>query len=174
MYAKSSIAFLAIALLAPAMAAPAQLETVLLPGFGQEVATVSQAGVGSDGQTTFIISPTGTAAVASISGPVTVVAGGTNSESKFQLADGSNVDNKCSVNGNSAACTVVVENFATTITTSFSTALPTGFVGFGQAQTQASSAPSPSPTGKKSGAMKAGATATGALISIGLMFGMLL
>ncbi|KAI0086401.1 hypothetical protein BDY19DRAFT_359464 [Irpex rosettiformis] len=112
----------------------AQVQTVVIPGFGEGVASVSQAGVGSDGSTTLIVSPTPTSGgdFASISGAVTVLAAGSNSEAKFQLIDGSNVDSKCSLNGSQAQCSAVIVNGGATQQKLFATQLPPGFGQFGQ------------------------------------------
>ena len=79
-------------------------------------------------------------------------------ENKFQLDDGSQVDETCSYGNNQAACTAVVSNSATTFTTSFVTAVPT-------VQAAASSASSVSRVGMK---------AAGALLSVGLVAGLCL
>ncbi|KAI0819025.1 hypothetical protein BC629DRAFT_1730886 [Irpex lacteus] len=135
MHAKAAGSLLAVALLAPT-SIKAQVQTILIPGFGQGEASVSQAGVGADGSTTFIATPTNTAGgdFASITGAVTIIASGSNSESKFQLVDGSSVDDKCSFNGTQAFCSEVVVNGGATANTAFATQLPPGFVAFGQAQ----------------------------------------
>ncbi|KAI0341625.1 hypothetical protein BDW22DRAFT_256207 [Trametopsis cervina] len=171
MYAKTSIAFLAVLL------APAGFTTTLaVPGQAPEAVSVSVGSAGPDGKTTIVVfplsQPTGAAAIA---GPVTITPNGENgSESQFELADGTEVDEKCSFDGTNQFCTMVVKNDIVTATTAFSTPLPSGFRPLGGIP-PSNPGPGPSPSDeKKNGVFKAGVTASGMLVSAGLAAGLLL
>lgn len=65
---------------------------------------------------------------------MTIIAAESNSETKFQLVDGSSVDDKCSFDGTQGSCNVVVVKDGVTANSAFQTQLPPGFVPFGEAQ----------------------------------------
>ena len=69
---------------------------------------------------------------------MTVLADDSGSEAKFQLVDGSNVDDKCSFNGNQAACSAVIVNGGNTQLKVLQSQLPPGFGGALATQTSQS------------------------------------
>ncbi|KAI0086393.1 hypothetical protein BDY19DRAFT_996000 [Irpex rosettiformis] len=161
MYAKTVISLLTFALLAPSFVAAAE-DLIVIPGFGQGMASVSQAGVGPGGSTTFILSPTGSDSgfVPSVSGPVTVINGPSgSSEAQFQLVDGSNIDSKCAMNGDQASCTVAIAQSGTTLTSAFVTQLPTGTVPVGS---------------QPNSGLKVASVVTGGMVLVGMASGLLL
>lgn len=69
---------------------------------------------------------------------MTLLAGESGSETKFQLVDGSNVDSKCSFNGNQASCSAVIVNGGNTQLKVLQSQLPPGFGGTLATQTSQS------------------------------------
>ncbi|KAI0086387.1 hypothetical protein BDY19DRAFT_358422 [Irpex rosettiformis] len=142
MYAKSSIAFLTVTLLAPTSVTAQLVQSIVLPGFAQGIANVSQGGVGTDGRTTFValivVLPTSSGSasesvatssvsasesvvtssvsVAAFAGTATMLVGPNGqTENKSQLDDGTNVVENCSYGLNQASYTAVVSNYTTTL-----------------------------------------------------------
>jgi hypothetical protein len=70
------------------------------------------------------------------------VAGPTNGEVKFQLGDGSNVDEKCALDGQKVECTALVVKGSATATQTFDTTLSAGFGGSVASMTSGGTLPS--------------------------------
>jgi hypothetical protein len=146
---------------------------IVVPGFGDVNADLDVAGIDSGGTATIIASVIGPVASGTsnpFAGPgthnflsswpswylliqlvVTILADpdGVGSEAKFQLADGTNVDNKCSFDDTKAECTAVLVKASVTSTMTFESAFPTGFTGFDDLPATATGAPLSAPSGSQ-------------------------
>jgi hypothetical protein len=163
--------------------------TLILPGFASlQLNSIDQEIAGPDGTTTIIASIPAVTASASLSAPVglgayinhfwpiiiayltiltvTLFDGPANSEAKFQLGDGSNVDEKCAFNGQMANCTAVVVKGSVTTTQTFDTTLPAGFGGSIASITSGGTVPSDTTVSGAQTTISSGTTVSGAQTTI--------